>query len=85
MVDSGKKDHKILAVAINDPEFAGFQEADELPAHRLALIRRFFQDYKTLEGKQVEVDDLQSAEHALPVIVEALERYSSHRRRGFTP
>src|SRR4026209_1753410 len=24
MVDSGKKDHKILAVAVNDPEYNGF-------------------------------------------------------------
>src|SRR5204862_3024642 len=29
MVDSGKKDHKIIAVAMDDPEYASFQEADE--------------------------------------------------------
>src|SRR3954471_4925225 len=39
MLDSGKKDHKVLAVAVNDPEYNGFQEAAELPAHRLALLR----------------------------------------------
>jgi inorganic pyrophosphatase len=83
MIDSGKKDHKILAVAVNDPEYDSFTEANELPAHRLHILRRFFQDYKTLEGKSVEVDDLQSAEKALPVIEEALARYSEERRRGF--
>src|SRR6186713_2495441 len=35
MIDSGKKDHKILAVAVDDPEYNGFHEAAELPAHRL--------------------------------------------------
>src|SRR5437667_10599237 len=35
MVDSGKKDHKILAVAMDDPEYNGFQEANQLPGHRL--------------------------------------------------
>ena len=50
MMDSGKKDHKILAVAVDDPEYNGFREATELPPHRLNLLRRFFQDYKTLEG-----------------------------------
>ena len=83
MVDSGKKDHKILAVAVDDPEYNGFREAAELPAHRLHMLRRFFQDYKTLEGKAVEVDDLQNAQASLPVIEDALARYSAQRRRGF--
>ena len=83
MIDSGKRDHKILAVALNDPEYAGFDEAGELPGHRLMMLRRFFQDYKQLEGKAVEVDEMQSAKGAMPVIEDALERYSSQRRRGF--
>ena len=84
MVDSGKRDHKILAVALNDPEYAPFKEASELPPHRLSMLRRFFQDYKMLEGKAVEVDEMESAALSLPVIEEALSRYSSLRRRGFT-
>jgi inorganic pyrophosphatase len=83
MIDSGKKDHKVLAVAVNDPEYNGFREANELPGHRLNMLRRFFQDYKTLEGKSVEVDEFQPAAAALPVIESALSRYSSERRRGF--
>jgi inorganic pyrophosphatase len=83
MIDAGKKDHKVLAVAVDDPEYDDFREANELPGHRLTMLRRFFQDYKTLEGKAVEVDDFQSAETALPVIEAALARYSTQRRRGF--
>jgi inorganic pyrophosphatase len=83
MIDSGKKDHKVLAVAVNDPEYNGFNEANELPAHRLNMLRRFFQDYKTLEGKTVEVDEFQPAATSLPVIEAALSRYSAQRRRGF--
>lgn len=83
MIDGGKKDHKILAVAVDDPEYNGFREADELPVHRLATLRRFFQDYKTLEGKTVEVDEFQPARTAHPIIEDALERYSNQRRRGF--
>jgi inorganic pyrophosphatase len=83
MIDSGKKDHKILAVAVDDPEYNGFREAQELPSHRLNMLRRFFQDYKTLEGKAVAVDDFQPAEATLQIIEEALARYSAERRRGF--
>jgi inorganic pyrophosphatase len=83
MIDSGKKDHKILAVAVNDPEYNGFHEARELPGHRMSMLRRFFQDYKTLEGKAVEVDEFPSAEAARPIIADALGRYSVQRRRGF--
>ena len=83
MVDSGKRDHKIVAVAIGDPEFNSFREASELPVHRLTMLRRFFQDYKQLEGKSVEVDDFQPAAEALPIIEEALQRYSHLRRKGF--
>src|SRR5262245_50941303 len=83
MIDSGKRDHKILAVALKDPEYCGFKEAAELPAHRLAMVRRFFQDYKQLEGKAVEVEELEPHAAALPVIEEALSRYSTLRRHGF--
>ncbi len=83
MIDAGKKDHKIIAVATQDPEFNSYTEADEMPEHRLSMLRRFFLDYKQLEGKAVEVDAIQSSEHALPVIEDALARYSQQRRKGF--
>jgi inorganic pyrophosphatase len=83
MVDGGKKDHKILAVAVGDPEFNSFREADELPPHRLQMLRRFFQDYKYLEGKAVEVDEFQPAATTVPVIEDSLQRYSFLRRKGF--
>ena len=83
MIDGGKPDHKILSVAVDDPEYNGFQEANELPPHRLTMLRRFFQDYKQLEGKAVEVDEIQPAAAALPIIEDSLERYTVKRRRGF--
>ncbi|MCY2962514.1 MAG: inorganic diphosphatase [Planctomycetota bacterium] len=83
MIDSGKKDHKILAVAVHDPEFNGFKAASELPTHRLSMLRRFFQDYKQLEMKAVEVDEMAPADFTYPIIEESLQAYSEQRRRGF--
>jgi inorganic pyrophosphatase len=83
MIDSGKKDHKIIAVATQDPEFNSYKEASEMPEHRLSMMRRFFLDYKQLEGKAVEVDEFTPAAAAFPIIEDALARYSEQRRRGF--
>src|ERR1039457_3385713 len=83
MIDSGKKDHKIIAIAAEDPEFNPYHEAAQMPPHRLLMLRRFFQDYKLLEGKSVEVDAIQPATEAYPIIEDALHRYSEQRRKGF--
>jgi len=83
MIDAGKMDHKIIAVATGDPEFNAYHDVSELPQHRLLVLRRFFQDYKQLEEKIVEVEEIATALLAYPVIEDALHRYSEHRRRGF--
>ena len=83
MIDGGKPDHKILAVAVDDPEYNSFHTASELPPHRLMMLRRFFQDYKLLENKSVEVNEMQDAETAMPVIDDSLKRYDMQRRQGF--
>ncbi len=75
MVDSGRRDDKILAVAPADPEYQEIRSLDDLPEHRLAMLRRFFQDYKVLEQKSVEVDAFEPAAAALPVIEAAIARY----------
>jgi inorganic pyrophosphatase len=83
MVDTGKADHKIIAVAIGDPEFSSYHEAAEMPPHRLLMVRRFFQDYKQLEGKAVEVDKIQPAAAAYPIIEDSLRRYrQAHPRKS---
>ena len=79
MVDSGASDDKVIAVATNDPEFNNYVEARDLPPHRLLVLKRFFSDYKTLEGKQVE--DIRPAYAAITVIEKALARYKKERQR----
>jgi len=82
MLDGTQRDHKILAVSVDDPQYNTYKEAAELPAPRLAMLRRFFQDYKVLEGKAVEVDEIQNAATALPVIEDALATYAACRQTG---
>lgn len=44
MIDQGEADDKIIAVCADDPEYKHFNDIKELPPHRLAEIRRFFED-----------------------------------------
>jgi len=79
MIDSGASDDKIIAVATNDPEFSEYIEARDLPPHRLLVLKRFFQDYKQLEGKQVQVEDIRPSYAAINIIEKALARYKALR------
>jgi inorganic pyrophosphatase len=82
MMDQNELDYKVIAVGVNDPEYNTYHDVHELPKHRVAVIRRFFQDYKTLENKRVEVDDILPALAAVPVIEKALAVYRDWAATG---
>jgi len=80
MRDEKGIDDKIVAVSVHDPAFADYIDKDQLPAHVLRQLRRFFEDYKVLEHKQVIVEDLLGPAEALRIIRDALELYRRLRR-----
>ena len=75
MRDDKGVDDKIVAVAIDDPAVSHYTATDQLPPHQLLELRRFFEDYKSLEGKMSEVEDLYGLPRALEVIREAVAAY----------
>ena len=52
MLDGGKRDHKIVAVCPDDPVYAVYAEASDLPSPWLNMLRRFFQDYKAWKANR---------------------------------
>jgi inorganic pyrophosphatase len=80
MRDEKGIDDKIVAVSVHDPAFSHFTDKAELPAHLLRELRRFFEDYKALEHKQVVVEDLLGPEDATKIIREGLDLYRRLRR-----
>ena len=84
MRDEKGTDDKIVAVSVRDPGFAEYFDKDQLPSHTLRQVRRFFEDYKTLENKQVVVEDLLGPADAVMVIKEALELYRRMRRGEYS-
>ena len=79
MRDEKGQDDKLIAVHVDDPFLAGVRDLSDLSAPEVLELRRFFLDYKALEGKQVTVDEPLGREAALPVLREAAEMYDRHR------
>ncbi len=75
MVDQGETDDKIIAVANNDIGFNYINDLSELPPHTTLEMKRFFEDYKLLEHKEVEVKEFYSRDKALEIIQEAIQLY----------
>jgi inorganic pyrophosphatase len=80
MRDDKGIDDKIVAISVHDPSFADYTHKDQLPAHVLRQVRRFFEDYKVLEHKMVVIEDMLGPEEALAIILEAMELYQKLRR-----
>ena len=80
MRDEKGIDDKIVAVSVRDPAFSDYTAHEQLPAHLLREMRRFFEDYKVLEHKQVLIEDLLGPDDALRIIGEALDLYRRLRR-----
>jgi inorganic pyrophosphatase len=81
MRDEKGVDDKIVAVSVRDPSFEGYTDKAQLPPHVLRQLRRFFEDYKTLEHKQVMIEDLLGPEDAVRIIREGMEMYRQLRRK----
>lgn len=77
MLDEGEMDDKIIAVAKGDRSVDHMEDLSDLPEHLLKEVRVFFEDYKKLEGKKVEVLSIDDREVALKTIEESLGMYKS--------
>ncbi|MBL8064343.1 MAG: inorganic diphosphatase [Chthonomonadaceae bacterium] len=68
MRDGGMPDEKILCVATKDPRFNKRYNMGDMNPHTLAEIVHFFEVYKALENKEVEIvgwKDVEVAHHIL--------------------
>src|SRR5215831_9018076 len=75
MIDQGQMDDKIIAVAAKDPSVSHYQKMDDIPQHFLAELKNFFEQYKVLENKKVEIDNFQDKAAALKIIKDSIKYY----------
>ncbi len=83
MTDRGEPDPKILAVPASDPFQNEYFDVADIPRHTLSEIQHFFQVYKDLEGKRVEIGGWEKSEAAMREIMDSIGRYqAAHLKRG---
>lgn len=76
MIDQNEEDDKIIAVHADDPEYRDYRDISELPEYRLKSVRRFFEDYKALENKQVKVERFMGRYDAVNIIQRSIDLYN---------
>lgn len=79
MIDDDEQDDKIVAVANNDMAVNYINDISELPPHTVVELRRFFEDYKKLEHKQVIVEQFLGRDDAYRIINEAVVLYEKEK------
>ena len=78
MIDGGEADEKILAVPVKNPRYKSINTLDDLEPHILDEIKHFFEQYKKLEKKEVEVKNWEPRENALATLKEAHENFKKN-------
>jgi inorganic pyrophosphatase len=81
MLDQGKKDDKIIAVLTDDPAYGDYTDINQLPKHQMQEVGRFFEDYKALERKIVEIESFGDHKRAIVVLKEAFALYRREEQR----
>jgi inorganic pyrophosphatase len=84
MADEKGPDEKIVCVAVSDPIWSLRNDISDLNPHRLEEITHFFQVYKDLEKKKVDVGGWGNASEAEGIVQKCIERYnnSEHKKNG---
>ena len=83
MIDSGKKDHKIIAVATKDPEFNSYHEFSEMPPIAWPCCGASSRITSNWRARRWKSMNWSPPARLIPIIEDALQRYSEQRRKGF--
>jgi inorganic pyrophosphatase len=75
MVDGGEGDDKVIAVPISDPRWDEVNDLGDLNKHFIKEVQHFFETYKTIENKVVEVSGFEGKEKAVEAVEKSIKLY----------
>ena len=75
MADDKGPDEKVICVPVSDPIWNKLNDLDDINPHLLKEIEHFFQVYKDLENKTVDVEGWGDVKEAQRIISECVKRF----------
>lgn len=75
MIDGGDSDDKIISVPKDDPRWDNVKDIKDVNPYTLKEIKHFFETYKTIENKKVEVGNFSGKDKAEQAIKKSLKLY----------
>ena len=75
MADEKGPDEKVICVPVSDPIWNRLEDLSDVNGHLIKEIEHFFQVYKDLEQKKVDVEGWGDVKEADQIIADCIERY----------
>ncbi|MEI9966214.1 MAG: inorganic diphosphatase [Candidatus Moraniibacteriota bacterium] len=75
MIDGGEGDDKVIAVPKSDPRFDEIKDLADINKHTIKEIQHFFETYKTIENKTVEVNGFEGRDAAIEAVKKGIALY----------
>ena len=82
MADEKGPDEKIICVPMSDPIWNKLNDLSDMNPHQLKEIEHFFQVYKDLENKKVEVGGWGDVNEAKEIITQCVDRFEALENRA---
>lgn len=84
MADEKGPDEKVICVPVSDPIWNSLNDLSDVNPHIVKEIEHFFQVYKDLEKKRVDVGGWGDASEAYEILNKCINRYqtSDHKTNG---
>ncbi|PID51947.1 MAG: inorganic pyrophosphatase [Candidatus Moraniibacteriota bacterium] len=76
MIDGGEGDDKIIAVPVDDPRWEDVKDLEDVNKHTQKEIQHFFETYKQIENKEVEISGWEGCEAAMKAVEKSVDIYN---------
>lgn len=76
MIDNGESDAKIIAVPVEDPRFDDIKDLGDINKHTIKEIQHFFETYKQIQKKLVEIPSIGGADDAMAAFTKSVDLYN---------